>query len=112
MRRLEWGSTEDLALFEPPYDVVIAGDCLYEESCIAPLLQTMWALAGPETEVSFFLLSERTPPFVGCSLRGLTPVTLKGRRDGHGEGTVGPFERRSRRPRSVQDFCVPGDTWE
>lgn len=51
VQRLEWASAEDLALLEPPYDVVIAGDCLYEEACIAPLLQTMWALAGPKTEV-------------------------------------------------------------
>lgn len=51
VQRLEWASAEDLEACEPPYDVVIAGDCLYEEACIAPLLETMWALAGPETEV-------------------------------------------------------------
>eukprot|EP00903_Cladosiphon_okamuranus_P019209 g17663.t1 len=51
VRRLEWDCAEDLALFEPPYDVVIAGDCLYEEACISPLLRTMWALSGPNTEV-------------------------------------------------------------
>ena len=51
MRRLEWGSAEELARFDPPYDVVVAGDCLYEEACIVPLLQTMWALAGARTEV-------------------------------------------------------------
>lgn len=54
-RRLVWGSAEELALFQPPYDVVLAGDCLYEEACISPLLQTMWALAGPETEVGKLL---------------------------------------------------------
>lgn len=57
VRRLEWASAQDLAMFEPPYDVVLAGDCLYEEACVAPLLQTMWALAGPKTEVSFFFSS-------------------------------------------------------
>lgn len=51
VRRLEWGSAEELARFDPPYDVVVAGDCLYEEACIVPLLQTMWALAGARTEV-------------------------------------------------------------
>ncbi|CAM9988676.1 unnamed protein product [Laminaria digitata] len=51
VRRLKWGSAEELTSFEPPYDVVVAGDCLYEEACIVPLLQTMWALAGPSTEV-------------------------------------------------------------
>lgn len=51
VRRLEWDCAEELALFEPPYDVVIAGDCLYEEACISPLLKTMWALSGPHTEV-------------------------------------------------------------
>eukprot|EP00752_Nemacystus_decipiens_P008253 g7380.t1 len=51
VRRLEWDCAEELALFEPPYDVVIAGDCLYEEACISPLLKTMWALSGPNTEV-------------------------------------------------------------
>ena len=51
VRRLEWDCAEELALFEPPYDVVIAGDCLYEEACITPLLKTMWALSGPNTEV-------------------------------------------------------------
>lgn len=54
VRRLEWASAEDLALCNPPYDMVIAGDCLYEEACIAPLLKTMWELAGPETEVCTF----------------------------------------------------------
>lgn len=53
VRRLEWDCAEELALFEPPYDVVVAGDCLYEEACILPLLKTMWALSGPNTEVCF-----------------------------------------------------------
>ncbi|CAM9505229.1 unnamed protein product [Sphacelaria rigidula] len=51
VRRLVWASAEDLAMCEPPYDMVIAGDCLYEEACITPLLKTMWELAGPETDV-------------------------------------------------------------
>ncbi|CAM9745881.1 unnamed protein product [Ectocarpus sp. 6 AP-2014] len=51
VRRLEWDCAAELALFEPPYDIVIAGDCLYEEACISPLLKTMWALSGPNTEV-------------------------------------------------------------
>lgn len=51
IRRLEWASVEDLAQCQPPYDMVIAGDCLYEEACISPLLQTICALSGPETEV-------------------------------------------------------------
>lgn len=51
VRRLEWDCAEELARLEPPYDVVIAGDCLYEEACISPLLKTMWALSGPHTEV-------------------------------------------------------------
>ncbi|CAM9952885.1 unnamed protein product, partial [Hapterophycus canaliculatus] len=50
VRRLQWDCAAELALLEPPYDVVIAGDCLYEEACISPLLKTMWALAGPDTE--------------------------------------------------------------
>lgn len=53
VRRLEWDCAEELALFQPPYDTVIAGDCLYEEACISPLLKTMWALSGPDTEVIF-----------------------------------------------------------
>lgn len=59
VRRLRWGSAEDLAACDPPYEMVIAGDCLYEEACIAPLLETMWELAGPETEVCllYFCLS-------------------------------------------------------
>lgn len=51
VRRLEWDCAAELAMFEPPYDIVIAGDCLYEEACISPLLKTMWALSGPNTEV-------------------------------------------------------------
>ncbi|CAM9946684.1 unnamed protein product [Ascophyllum nodosum] len=51
IRQLRWASKEDLAKCEPPYDILIAGDCLYEEACIAPLLQTMWALAGPKSEI-------------------------------------------------------------
>ncbi|CAN0265646.1 unnamed protein product [Pylaiella littoralis] len=51
VRRLEWDCAEELAEFEPPYDVLIVGDCLYEEACISPLLNTMWALSGPETEI-------------------------------------------------------------
>lgn len=55
VRRLKWGSAEDLSSFNPPYDVVVAGDCLYEEACITPLLETMWELAGPDTDVSPFV---------------------------------------------------------
>ncbi|CAM9505459.1 unnamed protein product [Ectocarpus sp. 13 AM-2016] len=51
VRRLEWDCAAELAMFEPPYDIIIAGDCLYEEACISPLLKTMWALSGPNTEV-------------------------------------------------------------
>lgn len=51
VQRLIWASAEDIATFDPPYDLIIAGDCLYEEACISPLLQTMCALAGPDTEV-------------------------------------------------------------
>lgn len=51
VRRLAWDCAEELALFEPPYDMVIAGDCFYEEACISPLLKTMWALSGPTTQV-------------------------------------------------------------
>ncbi|CAM9841082.1 unnamed protein product, partial [Discosporangium mesarthrocarpum] len=50
VRRLEW-ATDDLLSFDAPYDMVLAGDCLYEEACIVPLLETMWALSGPETEI-------------------------------------------------------------
>lgn len=51
VRRLEWDCAAELALFEPPYDMIIAGDCLYEEACISPLLKTMSALSGPNTDV-------------------------------------------------------------
>lgn len=61
VRRLQWDCAAELAVLEPPYDVVIAGDCLYEEACISPLLRTMWALAGPETEARCVLLPYPRP---------------------------------------------------
>ncbi|KAM9842782.1 protein N-lysine methyltransferase METTL21D [Aulostomus maculatus] len=44
---LKWG--EDVADFLPPPRYVLMADCIYYEQSIAPLVETLMVLAGPET---------------------------------------------------------------
>eukprot|EP00611_Tribonema_gayanum_P028868 TRINITY_DN7559_c0_g1_i3.p1 TRINITY_DN7559_c0_g1~~TRINITY_DN7559_c0_g1_i3.p1 ORF type:complete len:195 (-),score=28.55 TRINITY_DN7559_c0_g1_i3:70-654(-) len=50
VEELVWGQT-DVTPLQPPFDIILAGDCLYQEACIEPLLQTMHSLASEDTLV-------------------------------------------------------------
>ncbi|CAM9789952.1 unnamed protein product [Chrysoparadoxa australica] len=49
VRKVVWG--EPVEELGAPFEVLLVGDCLYEEQCIEPLLETMWKLSTVETEI-------------------------------------------------------------
>lgn len=49
--QLYWGNAKQIEALKPPFDFVVAGDVVYLENIVVPLLETMSALAGPETVV-------------------------------------------------------------
>jgi hypothetical protein len=49
--QLYWGNQKQIEALKPPFDYVIAGDVVYLENIVQPLLETMSALAGPETVI-------------------------------------------------------------
>ena len=52
VHELDWDCAEHAAaLREPPAEVVMAADCVYNEEIVPALLATMHALAGPDTLV-------------------------------------------------------------
>ena len=48
---LLWGKDTDVSHLQPPFDILVAGDCVYEEACIVPLLETMQKLTDEHTQV-------------------------------------------------------------
>ena len=49
VEELQWGS--DVSAFRPPFDLVIASDCTYNEHCFDLLLHTLAALSDTHTEI-------------------------------------------------------------
>lgn len=49
--QLYWGNSKQIEALKPPFDYVIAGDVVYLENIVQPLLETMSALAGPDTVI-------------------------------------------------------------
>jgi predicted nicotinamide N-methyase len=47
-RALEWGSKGDMAALNPPFDLVVASDCVYKQDLFTPLLETLEAAVGDE----------------------------------------------------------------
>lgn len=48
---LYWSNQKQIEALKPPFDYVIAADVVYLENIVQPLLETMSALAGPETVI-------------------------------------------------------------
>lgn len=50
-RELDWGNAEHAAACGPPFDFVVATDCVYSEALVAPLLQTMLHVSNSRTRI-------------------------------------------------------------
>ena len=49
VEELMWGS--DVQKFNPPLDVIVATDVVYNHDVVQPLIESLRALSGPETQV-------------------------------------------------------------
>ncbi|KMZ75863.1 putative methyltransferase family protein [Zostera marina] len=48
---LDWGNQDHIKAVDPPFDFIIGTDVVYSEHLLDPLLQTIFALAGPRTTI-------------------------------------------------------------
>mmetsp|Transcript_29100 Transcript_29100/g.37521 ORF Transcript_29100/g.37521 Transcript_29100/m.37521 type:complete len:305 (-) Transcript_29100:154-1068(-) len=51
VRYLCWGDYSNEAELSPPFDIILAGDCMYQDACVEPFLQTMWRFSDSKTEI-------------------------------------------------------------
>jgi len=48
-RALEWGSKKDINVLNPPFDLVVASDCVYKQELFTPLLGISIPHSSPPT---------------------------------------------------------------
>ncbi|XP_057953067.1 uncharacterized protein LOC131147591 [Malania oleifera] len=51
VRQLDWGNEDHIKAVDPPFDFIIGTDVVYAEHLLEPLLQTIFALSGPKTNI-------------------------------------------------------------
>lgn len=51
LQRLSWGNKEHIAMAQPPYDVILCSDLLYDSSHHEILANTLIDLSGPDTHI-------------------------------------------------------------
>mmetsp|Transcript_28083 Transcript_28083/g.36463 ORF Transcript_28083/g.36463 Transcript_28083/m.36463 type:complete len:235 (+) Transcript_28083:111-815(+) len=61
-----WGNEEELALLNPPYDLVLCADCLYEQEALEPFKAALRQLCRPRTLV-LFAHKKRLPRLIPCT---------------------------------------------
>lgn len=62
VHRLFWGDQSQAQALEPPVDLIVATDVIYEYKYLEPLIQTLTHLSGPNTVI-----------YLAYRSRGLTP---------------------------------------
>ena len=49
---LDWANSEQYKAVQPPYDYIIAADCVYSETVVPHFLNAVRAMAGPRTSIA------------------------------------------------------------
>lgn len=51
LRELRWGNKEQIAAAGPPFDLILASDCLYDDGQLDVFRETLIGLSGPGTQI-------------------------------------------------------------